>query len=123
IAFVLDVNDALVTSSASDVDVPAAPTMARATTGGGAGGAGGFVAAGGSGAGASVSTGADTVATVRAMAGGGRFTGPLDLTRYGLGTIDRSLIRGTSAASYRAGVIGPNAVDVYIVRLNTTSTG
>lgn len=129
IAFVLDANDALVTSSASDVDVPAPPTMARATTGGGAGaGAGGaaggsVTASGGAGAVVSVSSSTDTVMTARAMVGAGRFTGPLDLSRYGLGTIDRSLIRGTSAASYRAGVIGPNAVDVYIVRLNTTATG
>jgi hypothetical protein len=127
IAFVLDANDALVTSSASNVDVPApaSATMSRSTAGGGAGAsAGGFMAAsGGAGTRVMVSNGSDTVATARAVAGAGRFTGPLDLTRYGLGTIDRSLIRSSSASSFRAGVLGPNAVDVYIVRLNTTASG
>src|SRR5262249_54007256 len=117
IAFVLDANDAYVTSSATNDDVAPAIASSRA-----AGAAGGFVAVGGSGA------GAITFDTVRAAAvrspsdsvraGAVRATlGPLNLSRYGLGTIDRGLIRATSMSSYRAGVMSPNGLDVYIVRL------
>jgi len=129
VAFVLDANDAYVTSSATADDAP--PAVAIATPSGGGRGARGSVAVGGSGGGVITASGADVTApavavrvaggtdTVRAVAV--RPAGPLNLNRYGLGTIDRSLIRGTAFASYRAGVMGPNGVDVYIVRLNTTA--
>ncbi|MES2178873.1 MAG: hypothetical protein V4550_13510 [Gemmatimonadota bacterium] len=43
--------------------------------------------------------------------------GALDLTGVGLGTIDRSQIRGTASGSAKAGVFAPGAFRYYIVRL------
>lgn len=124
VTFVLDANDAVVNSSASEADIgpttASSPRMVRSSSER----AGGFVAVGGGAAGtATMTEQRDTVRAVGVAAGAGGATGPLDLTRYGLGLIDRSLIKSTSAASYAPGVVGPNRFDVYIVRLNTTASG
>jgi bla regulator protein BlaR1 len=86
IAFVLDGNDAYVTSAG----------VISPTTSGGSD-------------------------TVRASAVRRAGATALDLSAFGLGTIDRSLIRGTASSSYRAGILSPHGLDVYIVRLKGTT--
>ena len=128
IAFVLDENDAYVTSAGIvSATPPAAPVALGGSmgVGGGAGARVGGAGGGGGGGGGAVAGGfvrARGVSTDTVAAAAGPLTnpGPIDLNAFGLGTIERSLIRGTAASSYGAGSLAPNWLEVFIVRLKGT---